>query len=55
MGSHRVEVVEIFTDEQNWLDPGGGREISGDPINRHGWSGEKVLRSGSESLISAAL
>lgn len=53
MGSHRIEVFGIFPDEQDWLDPGDSW-ASGDPTPRHGWSGEKVPRSGSESLASAA-
>lgn len=39
---------------QDWPDPGEGRETSGDPINRPGWSGGEGLRPGSESLPSAA-
>lgn len=54
MGSRRVAADGIFTDEQDWLDPGEGQEPSGAPINRRSWSGEKGLRSGSESLVSAA-
>ena len=54
MGSHRVEVDGISTEEQDCLDPGEGRESGGDPINRHGRSGEKALHSGSEFPVSAA-
>lgn len=53
MGSHRVAVVGIFTDEQDRLAAGEGREASGDSNPRLGWSGDKAPHSGSESLVSA--